>query len=108
LSPVSALSPSRAPRVLEDPVVLAVVAAVTDDENSMVQVALVASLIVEEPSGVELEFVGGIDGDGDWAGLSNGVSEGIFAARLNEQLFLVTFFSICFFYYAELNSVSTV
>jgi hypothetical protein len=60
---------------------LAVVAAVTDDENSMVQVALVASLIVEEPSGVELEFVGGIDGDGDWAGLSNGVSEGIFVSR---------------------------
>jgi hypothetical protein len=81
LSPVSALSPSRAPGVLEDPVVLAVVAAVTDDENSMVQVALVASLIVEEPSGVELEFVGGIDGDGDWAGLSNGVSERIFVSR---------------------------
>merc|ERR1719384_1063308 len=62
---VASLSPDGAPGVLDNPVVLAALAAVSDGQDTVVKGVAGAVGLVVDTAGVQLEgVVGGVDGDG--------------------------------------------
>ncbi len=68
---VTLLTPRGAPRVLDDPVVLASLSAVTDSEDTVVELGAASS--IEDTTGVELEgLLGSHDGNGDGDGVDGG------------------------------------
>merc|ERR1712168_694320 len=63
---VSSLSPDSAPRVLDNPVVLASLATVSNSQDTMVERVAGAVGLVVDTAGVQLEgVVGSVDGNGD-------------------------------------------
>merc|ERR1712168_1085231 len=63
---VSSLSPDSAPRVLDNPVVLASLATISNSQDTMVEGVAGAVGLVVDTAGVQLEgVVGGVDGNGD-------------------------------------------
>ena len=68
---VAGLTPSSAPAVPDDPVVLATLSAIADSANTVVEVVRGAGRLVIDTTGVELEGpLGSIDSNADWAILS--------------------------------------
>ena len=73
--------PAGAPRVADDPVVRAVLGAVADDGDTVVEAAAAALGLVVDARAVELEAVlAGVDADAD-DGLCGGCQGGVFRAE---------------------------
>lgn len=81
---VSLHSPGGTPAVLHEPIILSILCAIADDEDTVVQVGATAARVVVDTRLVQLELeLGSVDGDRDWADGGSGCLEGIFITRLD-------------------------